>query len=90
MFISDRMSYVILRGRWCNIIILNMHVHVRISDDVKDSFYEELGRVFHQFPMYDMNILLGDFNTKVVRNMFPNRQSGTRVHTKLIITMDLE
>jgi hypothetical protein len=26
------------------------------SDDVKDSFYEELGRVFDQFPRYDMKI----------------------------------
>jgi exonuclease III len=37
------------------------------STDVKDSFYEELGRVFDQFPRYDMNILLGDFNAKVGR-----------------------
>jgi endonuclease/exonuclease/phosphatase family metal-dependent hydrolase len=37
------------------------------SDDVKDSFYEELGRVFDQFPRYDMKILLGDFNAKVGR-----------------------
>jgi endonuclease/exonuclease/phosphatase family metal-dependent hydrolase len=35
------------------------------GDDVKDSFYEELGRVFDQFPRYDMKILLGDFNVKV-------------------------
>jgi exonuclease III len=34
------------------------------SDDVKDSFYEEVGRVFDQFPRYDMKILLGDFNAK--------------------------
>jgi endonuclease/exonuclease/phosphatase family metal-dependent hydrolase len=37
------------------------------SDDVKDSFYEELGRAFDQFPRYDMKILLGDFNAKVGR-----------------------
>jgi hypothetical protein len=24
--VSDRMSYIILRGRWCNIIVLNVHV----------------------------------------------------------------
>jgi hypothetical protein len=24
-FISDRMSYIILRGRWYNIIVLNVH-----------------------------------------------------------------
>jgi hypothetical protein len=24
-FVSDRMSYIILRSRWCNIIVLNVH-----------------------------------------------------------------
>jgi hypothetical protein len=37
------------------------------SDDIKDSFYEELGCVSDQFPRYDMKILLGDFNAKVGR-----------------------
>jgi hypothetical protein len=37
------------------------------NDDIKDSFYEELGRVFDQFPRYDPKILLGDFNAKVGR-----------------------
>jgi hypothetical protein len=36
------------------------------SDDVKDSFYEELARLFDQFPRYDMKIL-GDFNAKAGR-----------------------
>jgi hypothetical protein len=63
------MSYIILRGRWCN-IIYNPHVHALCEDkrdDVKDSFYEEPGRVFDQFPRYDMKILLGDFNAKAGR-----------------------
>jgi hypothetical protein len=24
-FVSDRMSYIILRGRWCSIIVVNVH-----------------------------------------------------------------
>jgi exonuclease III len=49
-FISDRMSYIILRGRWCNIIVLKVHAPCEDKgDDVKDSVYEELGRVFDQF-----------------------------------------
>ena len=24
-FVSDRMSYIGLGGRWCNIVVLNMH-----------------------------------------------------------------
>jgi hypothetical protein len=53
-FISDRMSYIILGGRWYN-IILNVHALCEDKgDDVMDSFYEELERVFDQFPCYDM------------------------------------
>jgi hypothetical protein len=29
-FISDRTSYIILRGRWCNITVLNVHAPVKI------------------------------------------------------------
>jgi hypothetical protein len=45
------MSCVILRGTWCNVIVLNGHARCEgKGDDVKDNFYEELGRVFDQFP----------------------------------------
>jgi hypothetical protein len=47
-FISDRMSYITLRGRWCDIIVLNLHglVEVESNDNTKHSYYEELERVF--------------------------------------------
>jgi hypothetical protein len=67
-FVSDRMSYIILKGRWCNIIVLNVHAPTEDKDDdIKDSFCEELEQVFDQFPRYHMKILLGDFNAKVGR-----------------------
>jgi len=45
-FVSDRMSYIVLRGRWCNIMVLNMHAPSgEKSDNLKDSFYEELEKV---------------------------------------------
>jgi hypothetical protein len=45
-FVSDRMSYIILRGRWCNVIVLNVHAPCEDKgDDEMDNFYEELGRV---------------------------------------------
>jgi hypothetical protein len=60
------MSYIILRGGWCNIIVVNVHAPCEdTSDDIKESFYEELGCVFSQFLRYNMKILLGDFNAKV-------------------------
>jgi endonuclease/exonuclease/phosphatase family metal-dependent hydrolase len=67
-YVSDRMSYIILRGRWCHIIVLNLHAPAEDkTDDVKGSFYEELERVFDKFPKYPTKILLGDFNDKVGR-----------------------
>jgi hypothetical protein len=42
-FVSDRMSYIILRGLWCHIIVLNVHAPTEEkTDDVKVNFYDEL------------------------------------------------
>jgi exonuclease III len=67
-FVGDRMLYITLKGRWCDIIVLNVHPPTEDKDDdIKDSFYKELEQVFNQFPGYHMKILLGDFNAKVGR-----------------------
>jgi hypothetical protein len=67
-FVTDRMSYIILKGRWCDIFILNVHAPTEDKDDdIKDSFYEELEQVFEHFLGYYTKILLGDFNAKVGR-----------------------
>jgi hypothetical protein len=33
--VSDRMSYIILRGRWCDIVVLN--VHAPTEDETDDT-----------------------------------------------------
>ena len=49
-FVSNRMSYIVLRGRWCKIIVLNVHApSEEKSDSSKYSFYEELEQVFLSF-----------------------------------------
>jgi len=56
--VSDRKPYIVMTGRWCNIIFLNVHAPSEVkSTDSKDSFNEELEQ-----PNYLMKILLGDFN----------------------------
>ena len=46
-FVINRMSYMVLRGRWGNIIVLNVHApSEEKSEDSKDSFDEELEQVF--------------------------------------------
>jgi hypothetical protein len=58
-FVSDRMSYILLRSHWFHIIVLNVHVPTEDKiDDVKDSFYEELEYIFDEFHKYHMKILL--------------------------------
>jgi hypothetical protein len=72
-FVSGRMSYIILRGRWCHIIVLNVHVPTEDkTDDVKDSFYVELERVFDEFPKYHMKILLEDFREAIFKPIIGN------------------
>jgi len=68
-FVSDRMSYIVLRGRWCNIFVLNGHApSEEKSGDSKDSFMREIEQAFlYHFPKYHMEIELGDFNAKVGR-----------------------
>jgi len=40
------MTYVVLRGRWCNIVFLNVHAQSEEKcDDSKDCFYEDLEQV---------------------------------------------
>jgi hypothetical protein len=58
-FVSISMSYIILRGRWCNIIVLIVHAPTEDKiDDIKDRFYEELEHAIEKFSKYHMNILL--------------------------------
>ena len=72
MFASDRILYVVIRGSWCNIIVLNEHApSEEKGDDSKHSICEELEQVFNHFPKCYMKILLGYFNGKVGReNIF--------------------
>jgi hypothetical protein len=62
------MSYIILRGPWCNIIVLRVHATCEDKSDDK-------------FPRYDMKILLGDFNVKVGReNIFKLTVGNESLH----------
>jgi hypothetical protein len=65
-FISDTMSYIIIRGRWCGIIVLNVHAQTEDKIyDMKDRFYEELVHIFDKCPKYHKKHLLGHFSAKV-------------------------
>jgi hypothetical protein len=63
-FVSDRVShwYILLRGRWSNIIVLNVHAPTD----------EELQQVSDHFPKYHIKILSGDFMQKWGERTFSN------------------
>jgi hypothetical protein len=89
-FVNDRMTYIILRGRWFLIIVLNVHITTEDKiDDVKDSVYKELECIFDKFK-YHVNILLEDRKAKKAENKFLNRQLGMKVYTKVVMIMELE
>jgi hypothetical protein len=54
-FVSNRVSYILLRGPWCHIIVLNVHAPSEDkTDEVKDSFFEELEHVVDKVSRYHM------------------------------------
>jgi hypothetical protein len=66
-YVSDRMSYIILRGHWYHIVVLNAHAPTEDKTDDVDSFYNELESVFDKLPKYHTKILSGDSNAKISR-----------------------
>jgi len=86
-FVSERVSYTVMRGHRCNIIVVNVHAP---SEEKSDESKEELEHVFYHFPKYHMKILLGDFNVKVGRENIFNRKLGMRVYIRIIMIMVLD
>ena len=79
-----------LRGRWRNIIVVNVHAQSEEkSEERKVKFYEELEQVFDHFPEYHTKILLGDFNAKV-GILFANQQLDRRASIRILMIMELD
>jgi endonuclease/exonuclease/phosphatase family metal-dependent hydrolase len=80
-FISHRMSYITLRCHWCDTTILEVQAPTEDeSDSTNDTFYEELEHVSNQFPKYHMNILLGDLNAALWREIFKPAIRNDNLH----------
>jgi hypothetical protein len=49
-FVSDMVLYIVLRGSWCNIVVLNVRaLSEEKSDDSTGRLYEELEQVLIVF-----------------------------------------
>ena len=83
------MSYIVLSGRWCNIIVLNVHAPSEgKSDEAKDSFYEELEQVFFNISAstiqkFYYEILMQTWGEKI----FSNQQLGMRFYISIVMIM---
>jgi hypothetical protein len=76
-FVRDMTTYIDLRGRWRNIIVLNVNApSEEKSDDSKDSFMSNWSRFFYLFPKHRMKILLGALRQKWGERIFSNPQLG--------------
>jgi hypothetical protein len=65
-FVSEGMLSIMLRGYWCDIIVLNINFPTEDKiDDLKVSFYEELECVVSQFCKYGMKIMLGVLSARI-------------------------
>ncbi|XP_041785921.1 uncharacterized protein LOC121601186 [Anopheles merus] len=64
--INDRMCRLMIRGRFFNLSIINVHSpHLKSTDDDKDNFYTQLEREYDRCPQHDVKIVMGDFNAQV-------------------------
>jgi len=89
-FVSDRLSYIVLRGCWHNIIVVNVHApSEEKSDESKDSFYEELEQLFDHFPKYHIKMLLGDFKMSLTET-YSRVWVGENVSDRFPITNGLK
>ena len=62
-FVTCRVSYIVLRGRWCDTIVLHEHEPTEgNSDDYRTDSMKNCNKCLIFFPMYHLKILLGHFN----------------------------
>lgn len=68
--INDRISYLRLKGKFFNTILINVHAPTEEKEpEVKEMLYDILDGVYNRLPTYDVKIVLGDFNAKVGREV---------------------
>jgi len=76
------MYTVVLRDRWCNIIVFNERASSEEKNNYKeDSLYEELEQVFDHFHKYHMKILLLNCSEKLEKRGYFQNDNWAREST---------
>uniref|UniRef100_A0A1B0CKX3 Reverse transcriptase domain-containing protein n=2 Tax=Lutzomyia longipalpis TaxID=7200 RepID=A0A1B0CKX3_LUTLO len=64
--VSDRICHLRMRGKFRNLSLVSVYAPTEeYQDSDKEEFYESLTRVYDSLPLYDLKIILGDFNAQV-------------------------
>jgi len=88
--VSDRLSYIVLRGHWFHIIVVNVHAPSEEKSESKESFYEELQQVFDHFPKYQAKILEKTSMQICGERIVSSQQLDRRVSIKIGMIMGLD
>jgi len=68
--VDDRLCFIIIEGKTSNIAINNCYAPTEMADnDYKDSFYDNLEKVYGMIPRNYIRILVGDQNAQVGVNI---------------------
>jgi hypothetical protein len=72
-FVSDRMSYLMLSNRWCDVIALNVDAATDGKcASMKESLHIEVQHAFDQFPKYQKQCCYGTSVQSWGGNIFSN------------------
>jgi hypothetical protein len=74
------MSYIILRGRLCVIIVLNVHAPSENKTDIEGQLAEEVERVFYKLLKAHMKMLLGNYNAKAKEDILQPTIENENLH----------
>ena len=64
--ISDRICKLRVKGKFCNITLINIYAPMEDKEDeTKEQFYEKLQRTQDRAPKHDVKIIIGNMNAKL-------------------------
>ena len=90
--VRGRVLYVVLKGVWCSIIILNFQAPIEDkSFNSTNSSCNELQQIFDYIPENCVKICFSDFDDNLDREDFSNRYlRGMKMCMKVAVIMMLE
>jgi len=86
-FISDRFSYIVLRGRWLNIIVENVHAP---SEEKSDESKVQKSKGVRSLPEISYENVTRRLMQKWRERIFSSQQIDRRVSIRIVMIMGLD